>query len=137
MKYNDSELPDNLLYNKDSSWIKIEGDIAAIGVIEPIAKVLKEFLFIKLPEQKTIKAGEVYVSLETLKWSGHLTSPLTGKIIETNESLYDEPNKINEKPYESWILKMEIDDKKALEKLFKPDEIIDWLDKTIKGGEQR
>lgn len=137
MKYNNYELPDNLLYNKDSSWIKIEDNIATIGVIEPIAKVLKEFLFIKLPDENKIKKGEIYVSLETLKWSGHLTSPLSGNVIEVNESLYDEPNKINENPYKSWIMKIEIADKEEIEKLFEPEEIVSWLDKTLKGGQEK
>lgn len=132
MKYHEYELPENLLYNQDSSWVKIEGDTATIGIIEPVAKVLKEFLFIKLPDKKSLKAGEVYVSLETLKWSGHLTSPLSGEIIDTNSGLYDEPGRINKDSYGSWLIKLKITDKKEIERLNKPGDIKEWLDKTLK-----
>lgn len=132
MKYNEFELPGKLLYNKDSSWIKIEKNIAIIGLIEPLAKTLKEFLFVKLPEQKTIKKGEIYVSLETLKWSGHLTSPLSGEIISVNESLFDEPSKLNNNPYEEWIIKIRLSNEKELSELFEAKEIISWLEQTIK-----
>ncbi len=134
MKYKDYELLDELLYNKDSSWIKIEDGVATIGLIEPIVKVLKEFLFVKLPEKNEIKCGNIYVSLETLKWSGHFSSPLSGEIIEVNNQLYDEPEKINKNPYLSWIIKIKLNNKKEIESLFKPQEIIEWLDKTLKGG---
>lgn len=133
MKYKEYNLPDDLLYNKDSSWVKVENNIVTIGVIEPIAKILKEFVFIKLPEKTKITKGEIYVSLETLKWSGHLTSPVSGQIVEVND-LYDNPSIINKDPYNSWIAKIKIDNSKDLDSLFKPKDIIEWLDKTIKGG---
>jgi len=132
MKYKEYDLPDNLLYNKDSSWIKIEKDIATIVIIEPIAKTLKEFLFIKFFDFKKIKKKDIYVSLETLKWSGHLTSPLSGEVIEINQELYDAPEKINKSPYDSWIIKLKISDIKEIDDLFKADKIIEWLDKTMK-----
>ncbi|MDD4049746.1 MAG: glycine cleavage system protein H [Candidatus ainarchaeum sp.] len=135
MKYKEYNLPDNLLYNKDSSWIKIDKDIATLGVIEPIAKTLKEFLFIKFSDLKTIKKKEIYASLETLKWSGHLTSPLSGEIIEINQDLYDSPEKINKEPYASWIIKIKFSDLKEIKELFKAEEIIEWLEKTINKGD--
>ncbi|MFP4423944.1 MAG: glycine cleavage system protein H [Candidatus Woesearchaeota archaeon] len=109
-------LPDNLKYNKDNSWVKVEGDIATVGVIEPAAKKV-EFVFIQLPEKKEIKKGDTYVSLEGVKWSGHLSSPVTGEVIEVNEPLFDEPSKINEDPYGEWIMKVKLDDPKEAENL--------------------
>ena len=135
MKYREYTLPESLLYNKDSSWIKIENDVATIGLIEPICKVLKEFLFVKLPDLTEIKKGDVYASLETLKWSGHFTSPLNGEIIEVNDSLYDNPEKINKDPYSSWIIKIKINNKKEINDLFKPKDIVSWLDSVIKKGD--
>ena len=110
--------PEGLLYNKDNSWIKIEGDIATVGIIEVAAKKVKEFIFIKLPEKgKTIKKGEIYISLEAVKWSGHLESPVSGKIVEVNEKLFDEPSKINKDPYGSWIMKVKLSKKEELKEL--------------------
>ena len=84
-----------------------------------------------MPELGKIQKGEVYVSLETLKWSGHLKSPLTGVVEEVNESLFDEPERINEDPYGSWIAKIKIENTEELEDLFKPEEIISWLESTL------
>jgi len=111
----ENSFPKDLKYNKDYSWIKIEKDIATVGVIEPAAKKVKEFVFIKLPEKgKKIKQGETYVSLEAVKWSGHLSSPVSGDIIEVNDSLFDEPSKINKTPYKSWIMKVKLENKSKI-----------------------
>lgn len=111
-------LPKELKYTKDYSWVKMDGDTATVGVVGPAAKKVKEFVFIKLPEKgKTLKAGETYVSLEAVKWSGHLSSPVSGEITEVNDSLFDEPSKINKEPYKSWIMKIKIEDKKEADGL--------------------
>ena len=133
MKYKNYNLPDELLYNKDSSWVKVKDDIATIGIIEPVAKALKEFIFVELPEKKSVKKGDVYVSLEALKWSGHLTSPLTGDIVEVNDELAEEPGKINENPYKSWVMKIKINKNEELDELYKAKEIKSWLDETLEG----
>ncbi len=128
MKKDSYKLPKNLYYNKDYSWVKIEGDTAIVGIIEPAAKRVKEFVFIMLPKKgKKIKIGETYVSLEAIKWSGHLSSPVSGEIIDVNESLFDNPSKINKKPYDSWIMKVKLDNKEQIKKLYKADDIIKWL----------
>lgn len=133
MDYKGFKLPDTLLYNKDSSWVKIDGKVATVGIIEPSAKLVKEFLFIKLPDSgRRINQGDNYVSIEALKWSGHLSSPVTGEIIEVNEGLFDEPETINEHPYLKWIMKVKITDITCLQNLFKPEGIVDWLDSTLK-----
>jgi glycine cleavage system H protein len=133
MKINGYDIPDNLLYNKDYSWIKQEGDIATIGVIEPLAKKVKEFVFINLPEKgKKLKRDEEYLSLEAVKWSGHLSSPLTGEVIDVNQDLFDEPAKINNNPYKEWIMKIKISDKNELDNLSDANKISDWIKEKIK-----
>jgi glycine cleavage system H protein len=134
MKMGENELPDNLLYNKDSSWIKVEDDTVLVGVIEPAAKRVKEFVFINLPEKgKRIRRGDEYVSLEAVKWSGHLTSPVSGQIIDVNKDLFDSPSDINKEPYKSWVMKVRLDDQEELSLLFKPEQIEGWLkDKMLK-----
>jgi glycine cleavage system H protein len=114
----DKKFRKDLKYNTDNSWIKIEDNIATIGMIPLACEKVKEFVFIQLPEkEKMITKGENYVSLEAIKWSGHLSSPLSGKIIEVNESLFDEPIKINQDPYGSWIIKIQIGDKAEIDEL--------------------
>ncbi|MEM5871321.1 MAG: glycine cleavage system protein GcvH [Candidatus Aenigmatarchaeota archaeon] len=126
------KLPNDLLYNKDYSWVKVEGEIAIVGVTEPAAKKVKEFVFIKLPEKgRKIKKGETYVSLEAVKWSGHLSSPVSGEVIDVNEKLFDEPSLINKDPYGSWIMKVKISDKSELKSLMKAKEIEKWMEENV------
>jgi len=122
------DLPKELLYNKDYSWVKIEGDIAIVGVIDSAAKKVKEFVFVNLPEKgKKIKQGETYVSLEAVKWSGHLSSPVSGEIVEVNEKLFDEPSLINRDPYGCWIMKVKMSNKEELKMLMNAKEALEWL----------
>lgn len=113
-----AEFPQELKYNKDNSWVKIDGNIATVGVVEPAAEKVQEFVFIQLPQKgQKIKQGENYASLEAVKWSGHLSSPVSGEITEVNDELFDEPSKINEDPYGAWIMKVKMDDPKEAESL--------------------
>jgi glycine cleavage system H protein len=106
------DLPTNLLYNNDYSWVKIEGDVATLGITKTACDKVQEFVFVKLPEKsQQIKKGETYVSLEAIKWSGHLSSPLSGEVVEVNEDIFDEPSMINEDPYgKGWIAKIKMKD---------------------------
>ncbi|MFW6282900.1 MAG: glycine cleavage system protein H [Minisyncoccales bacterium] len=124
-----NKFPQNLLYNKDYSWVKIDGDIATLGVIEPATSKVKEFVFIKLPEEgQKVKKGEDYVSLEAIKWSGHLSSPVSGEVVEVNSSLFDEPGIINQDPYKKgWIVKVKMTNKEEKKELLKPKEVEEWL----------
>ncbi|MGM5488431.1 MAG: glycine cleavage system protein H [Nanobdellota archaeon] len=114
-------LPENLKYNKDNSWVKFDGETATVGVAEPATKKV-EFVFIQLPEKGKITKGDTYVSLEGIKWSGHLASPVTGTVTEVNEQLFDEPSKINEDPYGQWIMKVTLADPNEVEELMDSDQ---------------
>ncbi len=129
-----NNLPNNLFYNRDYSWARIENDTAVLGVIKPAADKVKEFVFIKLPKEgQALKRGETYVSLEALKWSGHLGSPLSGEVIEVNDPLFDKPSVINKSPYdEGWIAKIKISDQSEVQKLLKADEAQKWVDSGMK-----
>ena len=123
-------LPKDLLYNRDYAWVKIEEDTATFGVIKPAADKVKEFVFIKLPQKgQEIEQGETFVSLEALKWSGHIAAPLSGEIIEVNDPLFDEPSLINQDPYEKgWIVKIKPTDLSQKDKLLNADEAKEWVD---------
>lgn len=119
-------LPKDLLYSKDHSWVRIEGDVATVGITAPSASKVKEFIFIKLPEKgETIRKGESYVSLEAVKWSGHLSSPVSGEIIEVNGPLYDEPSKINKDPYGSWIMRVRMSNPEEKKDLLKANDVVE------------
>ncbi len=125
-----NKFPENLFYNKDYSWVRIENNTAVLGVIKPAVDKVKEFVFIKLPQKgQMLKKGDNYVSLEALKWSGHLSSPLSGEVIEVNDPLFDEPSTINKDPYsQGWIAKIKISNKEEIKELMKADEAQKWVD---------
>ena len=129
-----NDFPDNLLYNKDYSWAKIEGETAVIGVIKPAADRVKEFVFIKLPKKgQAIKQGETFVSLEALKWSGHMGSPVSGEIIEVNDELFDDPAMINRDAYgQGWIAKVKLSNPAEVEDLLKSDDAKKSFESTAK-----
>ncbi len=123
VKLGNLDLPDDLLYDDEYSWVKVDGDIATVGLIEPAVKKVDEFVFIKLPEKgNKIKKGQEYVALEAVKWSGHVSSPVSGEIIEVNEELFDEPSRINHDPYGSWIMKVKLENKEELKQLYDAEE---------------
>ena len=111
----DELLPDGLYY-ENHSWVKLGGDIASVGIDKPYADSSKEFAFIELPKLGPIEKGEKYVSMESVKGSGHMDSPVKGEIIEVNEKLFDNPAAINGNPYDAWIMKVKVnpDDVKKL-----------------------
>jgi len=133
MKFREFEFPEKLYYNDDYSWVRLDGDTAIVGVSDFGAKLVKQFVFVELPKKgKEIKKGDVYVSLESIKWSGHLKSPVSGTIVDVNESLFDNPEIINKEPYgKGWIMKVKLSDKNELKELMNADQIIEWVKKRI------
>lgn len=126
------KLPERLKYNQDYSWVEVENGEAKLGIIQPAADRVKRFVFIDLPEEgEEVEKGDNYTSLEAMKWSGHLSSPVSGKIIEVNDDLYDNPEKINEDSYGSWIVKVELSDPSELEELMNAEEAAGWVEKNM------
>jgi glycine cleavage system H protein len=125
-----NDLPKNLFYNQDYSWIKIDQGEAVLGLIKPAADKVQEFVFIDLPKKgQKLNKGDTYASLEAIKWSGHLSSPLSGEVIEVNDDLFDEPGIINEDPYgKGWIAKLKLSEPKEKEELLLTEQIKEWVD---------
>lgn len=118
-----TDLPKNLKYNKEYSWVKIEEDIATIGVIKPLGEMTGEFVFLELPKKgDTVKKGEKYLGLEAAKWTGEINSPLTGEITDVNMSVFDEPKKLNDEPYKEWIIKLKISNPDETKELLSAEE---------------
>lgn len=102
--------PENLLYAKSHEWVKIEGDIARIGISAFAQEQLGDITFVELPEPgDTITAGEEMGSIESVKAASELYAPVSGKIIEINEALEDAPEKVNESPFaEGWMVTVKL-----------------------------
>ena len=100
--------PVELKYTKDHEWIKMEGDIAVIGISDFAQDALGDVVFINLPEVgDAVTAGEAFGDVESVKAVSDVNSPVTGVIVEVNEDLADSPENLNSDPYGSWIIKVE------------------------------
>lgn len=104
--------PQELKYTKDHEWVKIEGDIATIGITEFAQKELGDIVYVEVETVgETIEAGAVFGSVEAVKTVSDLFMPITGEIIEFNEELDSSPELVNDSPYESgWMIKVKISD---------------------------
>ena len=100
--------PAELKYTKDHEWMKMEGDIAVIGISDFAQDALGDIVFINLPEVgDTVTAGESFGDVESVKAVSDVNSPVTGVIVAVNEDLADSPENLNSDPYGSWIIKVE------------------------------
>ncbi|MCC6030218.1 MAG: glycine cleavage system protein GcvH [Desulfurococcales archaeon] len=114
----------DLMYTLDDEWVKIEGDIAIIGVTDYAQKKLKNIISIELPEiGRRMSKREVVATIESVKAVADVYSPLTGTVIEINETLKDQPELINHDPYgKGWIIKIKIENPSEINMLLKPEE---------------
>src|SRR3989304_4332455 len=113
------KFPEELLYAETHEWIKDEGAHVTIGLTEFAQGQLRDIVYVELPEVgATFRKGDSIGVVESVKTAADVYSPVTGKVAETNVSLKDFPQYINEDPYgRGWILKMEIQDREELKGL--------------------
>lgn len=104
--------PDDRLYHKEHTWAHIEGKRATIGITDHAQAALGDIVYIDLPDiDNDVTEGDEITEIESTKATSAVISPVSGRIIKVNESLEDEPEIINEEPYEKgWILMVELDD---------------------------
>jgi len=113
------KFPEELLYVETHEWVKDEGARMTIGLTEFAQSQLKDIVYVELPEVgSTFRKGDSIGVVESVKTAADVLSPVTGKVVETNLSLKDFPQYINEDPYgKGWILRMEIQDREELKGL--------------------
>jgi glycine cleavage system H protein len=103
-----ANVPDNLHYSKDHEWVRVEGDTAVIGITDHAQEQLGDVVYVELPKAgESFAAHESFGSVESVKAVSEIFTPVSGEVTETNESLNDEPEKVNNDPYgEGWMIKM-------------------------------
>lgn len=113
-------VPNELKYSKEHEWVKVEGNVATIGITEYAQSELGDIVFVELPEiDDEINEGDTFGSVESVKTVSELYAPISGKVVEVNEELEDSPEFVNESPYEkAWMVKVEISDESQIEALF-------------------
>lgn len=117
-------IPSELKYTKDHEWVSIEGDIATIGITDFAQSELGDIVYVEVETvDETLEADEVFGTVEAVKTVSDLFSPLSGEIIEFNESLEDEPEKVNTDPYgEGWMVKIKFSDASEIDDLLSAEE---------------
>lgn len=105
------QLPDNLKYTKDHEWVKLEGDIATIGITDFAQSELGDIVYVEIEtEGKTLGANEIFGTVEAVKTVSDLFLPVAGTVTEVNPALNDQPELVNTDPYgEGWMIKMRVD----------------------------
>ena len=103
-----SKIAEGLKYSESHEWVKVEGNIAVIGVSDFAQKEMGDITYVDMPEvDDAVEAGEEFGALESVKASSDLISPVSGKVCAVNEELLDSPELLNSAPYDSWIIKVE------------------------------
>jgi glycine cleavage system H protein len=127
--------PDDLLYSKEHEWILNENDVATLGITDHAQKELGDVVFVDLPEVgATFDANEAFGSVESVKAVSEVYLPVSGEVVETNESLLDAPEKINDHPYgEGWIIRIRLGDPSQLEALMSSQEYSKYVEEESQG----
>ncbi|MEP0214769.1 MAG: glycine cleavage system protein GcvH [Cellulophaga sp.] len=112
-------IPSELKYTKDHEWVKIDGDVATVGITDFAQGELGDIVYVEVETlDEILDKDEVFGTVEAVKTVSDLFLPLTGEIIEFNESLEDEPEKVNTDPYgDGWMIKIKISDASQAEEL--------------------
>jgi len=115
------EIPTNLRFSKEHEWVALDpkGETAKIGITEYAQEKLGDIVFVELPQEKeSFKAGDVFGTVESVKAVSDVYLPVSGKVLEANETLLDGPEMINEDSYgEGWLLEITLENKSELETL--------------------
>ena len=116
-------IPANLKYTKEHEWIAIEGDVATIGITDFAQGELGDIVYVEVESlDETLEADAVFGTVEAVKTVSDLFLPVAGEIIEFNESLEEEPEKVNDDPYgDGWMIKIKVADISDLESLLNAD----------------
>ena len=113
-----SKVIEGLLYSESHEWVKVEGDLAIIGVSDFAQAEMGDITYVDLPsEGDEVAAGEEFGALESVKASSELYSPVSGTVEAVNEELESAPEKVNEDAYGAWIIKLRMSDPSELEAL--------------------
>ena len=112
-------LPEKLLYTKDHEWIRVEGEIAFVGITDFAQGELGDIVFVEIEtEGEKLAKGETFGTIEAVKTVSDLFMPVGGEVLEFNTALEDSPELVNKDPYqEGWLIKISVDDVSELDTL--------------------
>jgi len=122
-------LPEGLKYTKEHEWVKIDGDIATVGITDFAQQQLTDIVFVELPEKgKRVEQSKQAAVVESVKSVSDIFAPLSGEVTEVNSSIVDTPEKLNKDPYgEGWLFKIKITDRSKIDNLLSAKEYEEFV----------
>ena len=109
---------EGLFYSESHEWIKVEGEYGYIGISDHAQEAMGNIVYVDMPEEDDeVTAGEEFGAVESVKAASDLLSPVSGTVVEVNEELEDQPEKINEDAFGNWIIKVKLSDPSELDNL--------------------
>ena len=125
-------IPKDLRFSEEHEWIKVEGENARVGITHFAQAELGDIVFVELPEVgDEVTVNEPFGSVESVKTVSELYAPISGKIVEVNEELSDNPEFVNESPYEkAWMVVIEPSNKEDIEKLMNADKYQEMINEA-------
>jgi glycine cleavage system H protein len=121
--------PDDLLYNREHAWVRVEGELATIGITDYAQEKLGEILAIELPEVDSyVERDEPFGTIESAKGVFELISPVSGEIVSVNEDILDDIGIVNSDSHDTgWMITLEMSDSEELDDLLDPREYHDFV----------
>lgn len=114
---------ESLRYSETHEWVKVEGDIAIVGVTDFAQSEMGDITYVDMPDvDDEVVKDEEFGALESVKASSDLICPVSGVVVENNEALEDAPELVNQEPYENWIIKVKMSDPEELNDLISAEE---------------
>jgi glycine cleavage system H protein len=132
------EYPDDLYYNRNHLWVRIQGNRGTVGVTDYAQREMGEVLFVDLPEEGSqVEKDDVFGSLESSKTVAELRCPVSGEIVSINKDLEEEPSLVNDDAYGSgWLVVMEVDDPNELEDMINAADYEEMLEQKDEEDEE-
>lgn len=123
------QFPEELRYTKDHEWVKLEGDIAAVGITDFAQRELGDIVYVEIETQgETVEHGEVFGTVEAVKTVSDLFMPLSGVIEEVNEALQSEPELVNSDPYDKgWMIRIRLQNASDFDSLLSAQEYAEMI----------
>lgn len=127
-------VPDDLLYAETHEWVRLEGDIACVGITDHAQAELTDIVFVETPKTGTeVSAKQAVAVVESVKAASDIYAPIAGTVTESNPALESDPGLVNRDPFgEGWLFKMKIQSAAELEQLLKPAQYRDLI--SLAGG---
>jgi glycine cleavage system H protein len=124
-----ANVPEGLYYSKDHEWLRVEGETGTVGITDHAQNSLGDVVYVELPKAgETFAAHDTFGSVESVKAVSELFLPVAGEVTEVNESLTDEPEKVNTDPYgEGWMLRVKLSNRGEVDSLLSAAEYEDYI----------